>query len=261
MTWNGGFASGVYIGNGWILTAAHVAENSSDLSFTIGGKVYRSHEIYIHDNWTGDAANGNDLALIKITGDVSDLEAAKLYNEMITQSTGDLIGSETTFVGYDRPDENRNDSSEKRAGQNVIDAFGGDHESLRSYSDDLFFVDLDDPEAASDGYSWSVDEALDLERLIAPGDSGGGVFIERNGETYLIGINSFLLTHDGTFDADYGDLAGLTYVPAYHGWIHTITGLGSNVGTLTPINRIPEPSTLVLLASVFMLVMKRSHRP
>ena len=263
MSWGGGLASGVYLGDGWVLTAAHVAESSPDLNFELGGNSYQSEEIYLHDGWSGDAATGNDIALVKLTQDVVGVEAARLYDGPVTEDLSDtLIGAEATFVGYGRTGDGVNgayiNAGNKHAGQNVIDAFGGDHPLLRDFSDHIFFADFDDPNAVSDGYSWSDDLTLALEYMIAPGDSGGGVFIEEDGETFLVGVNSFLLAHDSVTDSDYGDVAGLTHVPAFTDWISAITGLGLSTDSLNPI--VPEPGTLVLLAGLGWLPFRRPRR-
>ncbi len=331
MTWDGGLASGVYLGDGWVLTAAHVAEASDDLDFTLGGDTYQSQDIYVHEQWAGDPSTGNDIALVKLTSDVIDVEAAQLYtvapasNEAVIPDTGTpssgsdgglnldawgqrvtrqpgrfgprgfsfagprsgafmpalfglsdaltdpavdapdeadgLLGATATFVGFGQTGNGSEGVTDaagtKLAGQNVIEAFGGDTFELRDFDDSTFFVDFDDPNALSDAYRWSADQALALEYLIAPGDSGGGVFVEDGGDTYLVGINSFLLAFDGNPDADYGDLAGITYVPDYTDWIYQTTGW-----SLTGATVVPEVSTFAIIngLSLFTISMVR-RRP
>ena len=54
-----------------------------------------------------------------------------------------------------------------------------------------------------------------LEFMIAPGDSGGGMFIGNK----LAGINSFLMAADKKPDGTYGDEAAFTRISLYVDWI------------------------------------------
>lgn len=259
--------SGVYLGDGWVLTAAHVADASGDLTFTVDGVDYGVSDVYLHDDWTGDLTTGTDLALIQLDADPA-IEAAVIYEPTVTDPVSDkdaLDGAVVTFVGYGRTGDGATGATgsagEKHAGQNTLDAFGGDNLQLLGYDDSLFFVDFDDPNATSDGLRWSDDEALALEYLIAPGDSGGGAFVEIDGVTYLVGINSFLAATDGEADADYGDLGGLVYVPDYYDWVFGITGaLDTDLDGLAGVASIPEPglaASMVLLAAALGLCRRR----
>lgn len=256
ITSGGSLGSGVYLGDGWVLTAAHVADDGSDLTFTVDGTDYGVADVYIHDGWTGDLTTGTDIALIQLDAVAPAIQAATLYEPTLTEPTADkdaLDGEVVTFVGYGRTGDGDTGATgaagEKHAGQNVLDAFGGDHFQLGGYDDSIFFVDFDDPDAASDGLRWSDDEALALEYLIAPGDSGGGAFVEIDGVTYLVGINSFLAATDGDADADYGDLAGLTYVGDYYDWVYDIIGLSDfDTDGLAGAATVPEPTALASVA-------------
>jgi hypothetical protein len=69
---------------------------------------------------------------------------------------------------------------------------------------------------------------------VAPGDSGGGVFITIGSQTYLEGVISFVDAIDGNANSDYGDVSGFGRVSAFMPWI---------TGT------IPEPSASMLLVA------------
>ena len=115
---------------------------------------------------------------------------------------------------------------------------------------------------------------LELEGLIAGGDSGGGVFATVNGSQYLVGINSFVSYTDGSSDSDYGDISGCVSVSSYASWINGIisdsststTSLTSTSTTkalsfkgvrdysanalmLTDTAIVPEPSVFCLLGT------------
>jgi hypothetical protein len=56
-----------------------------------------------------------------------------------------------------------------------------------------------------------------LEFMIAPGDSGGGMFIGNK----LAGINSFLMAKDKKPDGTYGDESGFTRISLYVNWVES----------------------------------------
>src|SRR5208283_4095111 len=61
--------------------------------------------------------------------------------------------------------------------------------------------------------------SLPLEGLIAPGDSGGGLFITTSTGTYLAGVNSFVGSDSNLPNSMYGNFSGHTRVSAYSDWI------------------------------------------
>ncbi|HEY5504674.1 MAG TPA: PEP-CTERM sorting domain-containing protein, partial [Sedimentisphaerales bacterium] len=65
-------------------------------------------------------------------------------------------------------------------------------------------------------------------------DSGGGVFITIDSQTYLEGVISFVASMDGNYDSDYGDASGFGRVSAFMPWI---------------TSTIPEPSVSTLLVA------------
>lgn len=85
------------------------------------------------------------------------------------------------------------------------------------------------------------DDFVEHETLVQGGDSGAPVFIERNGELLLIGVNSFRDT-DNTF-------SGITY-----------TGnLAEEINSFITLNAVPEPSsvTLLVIAGLGAFVRRR----
>lgn len=86
---------------------------------------------------------------------------------------------------------------------------------------------------------------------MAPGDSGGGVFLTIDSQTYLAGVISFVAGTDGSGNSDYGDVNGFGRVSAFTPWI---------------ISTIPEPSVPTLLAGVglgmlFWRLLRKGARP
>lgn len=83
--------------------------------------------------------------------------------------------------------------------------------------------------------------------MIAPGDSGGGLFVPcgqpGRGDDCLVGITSFIGAYDGAANADFGDIAGFVRVSAFNAWIDSvINGLAAAAVDLT--GGVPGPATL-----------------
>ncbi|MEK9661056.1 MAG: trypsin-like serine protease, partial [Alphaproteobacteria bacterium] len=95
----------------------------------------------------------------------------------------------------------------------------------------VLLMDFDQPGDASES-SYGSTLPLDLEYLIAPGDSGGGLFAALGGVDYLIGVHSFGWGRlDGDPDSDYGDVSGHTRVSSFYDWINeTIAPSGTSGG-------------------------------
>ena len=205
----GVLGSGTLVANDWVLTAAHVVDEATSATFSVGGATYQATEWYVHPAWTGSSSNSGDLALVHLANVVEGIVPAKLY-----AGTGevDTVG---TIVGYGQSGTGLTGAitpaGTKRAGQNLIGGLG----SVIGYPDTTLLVDFDYPNPTATGKAI----CLDLEYLPAPGDSGGGWFLEENGQTYLAGVTSFLYALDFVADADYGDIAGAVRVSDYIDWI------------------------------------------
>ena len=238
-------ASGVLISPDWVLTAGHVVGGNnyqgggiSNLTFSLGSAggplSFAADEWYAHPGWTstqGDLLAGYDLGLIHLGSTVTTFEAASLYlSDTLSIQPGTLVGYGATGTGLSGYLSGT--SGTKRAGQNMIDA-QGDGETISS---SILFVDFDQPGTSAKNVVGS-DVPLRLEYLIAPGDSGGGLFVTENQQTFLVGITSFTWgILDGVANSSYGDVAGFTSTTSQLGWIHAMTGVP-----------IPEPSTSALL--------------
>jgi len=232
-----GVASGVLIAGQWVLTAAHVVQDSAltEVSVTFGATAYQADDWIVHSDWNGDAGHGYDLALIHLSDPVAGIEAARL--------TGDLVGvgEIATVVGFGETGTGLTGSvlprGTKRAGQNLIDSTA---DSI-GLPESIFLADFDNPTPPGSG-------ALDLEYMLAPGDSGGGWFLERNGQTVLVGISSFIFARDGNADSDYGDSMAATRVADYLSWIedHGVP--------------VPEPTSLSLLVGLWVPVAVARRR-
>jgi hypothetical protein len=250
---SGFLASGTLVAPEWVLTAAHVVDSANNLSFSIGGQTYRVDRTIVYPGWNGNLWSGYDIGLVHLVKPVDNIEPAHLYT-----GSGELNQADTV-VGFGKTGTGNSGDTIcgglKRAAQNVISQI----ENKR-----LLVADFDNPlppGAVPLGYS----HALPLEGLIAPGDSGGGLFITTATGTYLAGVNSFVGSDFGLPHSVYGNFSGHTRVSAFCDWIEArIRGedpgpadtaeqetTNSQRSTVYPA---PEPGSLVLLAAAVMML-------
>lgn len=259
-------ASGVLIGSAagesWVLTAGHVTQDATDLTIRLGGQTYQATDWFSNPKWNGDLGRGYDIGLMRLGSDITSqtgVGAAGLY-------TGtDELGKVGTMAGYGTTGTGLTGwttfDGQKRAGENMVDIFlntGGKPGKSR-----VLLADFDNPHSLGDS-SWGSSNPLDLEYMIAPGDSGGGLFIDG----LLAGVTSFGWGRlDGDPNSDYGDAGGFTRVSMFIDWIMESMGLSSGGGgggkdkpnkgkkpnglMASNFVDVPEPGTMTLLAVGF----------
>jgi Trypsin len=195
-----------------------VVDQAAALTFNIGGGSYAASQWAYHSNWTGDLAAGYDIAIVKLSTAPISVAPALRY------TGSDELGRIGTSVGFGKTGTGLTGAITfdglKRAGENVIDRFysGGNKR--------IFLSDFDNPTNSSDSSSGSS-TPLNLEYLIAPGDSGGGVFVDFGSGPRLTGVHSFGTARDGLINFDYGDISGHTRVSLFNSWIDSIIAGGS----------------------------------
>lgn len=185
-------ATCVVIDEYYILTSAHVVENTITQHVIFEGKAYpcvlvATHAL--HSNKKGQ----HDIALARLQRPIKLDYYPPLYSER------DEVGKVCGLAGYgNRGDFNSGYNvngfdNQRRAGSNIID----------SVEDNVLT------------YSVNGKNRTELEFMIAPGDSGGGLFIDQK----IAGIHSYVYATDGKADSDYGDVGCSTRISDYIEWI------------------------------------------
>lgn len=223
--------SATLIAPDWVLTGAHNLTAATSGTFTINGTSYTSTQLIRHPGWQdGNPLGGFDFGLVRLSASVSSVVPATLYTGSSELSqTATFVGfgfTGTGLTGYQTLD------NQKRAFQNVIDGDFGNPGVLLG-------CDFDNPHSTADN-AFGGTIPLNLEGSVAPGDSGGGVFLTDGTGTYLAGVISFVAATDGSPNADYGDVNGFGRVSAFDSWI---------------ASTIPEPSVATLLAGLGLVML------
>lgn len=186
-------ASAVIIKPHWALTAAHVINNAHDDVIYSGDKQHRVAYKVAHKDYDENKVGLHDIALCYTDEDFKQEFYVPLY------AKSDELGQAVTISGWGSSGNfvtgaNKSDNK-RRAGHNKLSAA---------------FLSVVACSPRKEG-------RMPLEFMIAPGDSGGGMFIGNE----LAGINSFLAHADGKPDGTYGDDSAFTRVSLYRDWVES----------------------------------------
>lgn len=185
--------SAVIIRPHWVVTAAHVVKDARHQVVIKDNKEYELVHVVWHKDFNADDIGFHDIALGYTPDDFKLDFYTPLYSDRDEHDKAITIagyGSTGTFAtGATKSDGLR------RAGHNKIE-----------HSERAVLVCRP-----------SVTDKFPLEFMLAPGDSGGGMFIGNK----LAGINSFLMADDNTPDGTYGDESAFTRMSLYADWVES----------------------------------------
>lgn len=193
------FASAVIIKPRIIITAAHIlSEAVNEKSFITLNKDKINILASIYPaSYNKEAFGERDIAVGYLHKDA----IIDFYPELYDKD--DEVGKICSISGFGITGNHEKGSNlhdgKKRAGSNIID----------EVCKELLICSLNRGQKTS------------LEFLIANGDSGGGLFIDKK----LAGINSCVMTEDKNLNSDYQDWSGHTRVSIHKPWIDEIVDI------------------------------------
>ena len=254
-----------------ILTAAHVVDDGTGVPVTSvevyfdlpdsGRRVMTASVIYIHQEWTGDIFDGNDLAIIVLPEEAP--AEADRYD--IYRGSSEL-GQEFTIVGYGAAGEGLEDATivdeAKRVGYNEFEVYG---ESLNGIDLGNFYANgygtIDFPSGKVLVYDFdsglSENDALGMaigyhdlglgirEADPGHGDSGGPALINGVIAGVVSGGAEYVSadSDDIAYNVSYGDVGFYTRISAFADWIDAVAQSTSseflvNVNTIDPTDGV-----------------------
>lgn len=244
----------VYLGGGRVLTAWHAFKARSNDTAWIDGKIYSLdlRQVRRLSNPEEAGLNSNaDLVLLQLKNGpkmvpISVSNYSPFVGEKIVmigfgaRRNGDTLieGTSKNTIGYPTSSEPGDYRNGPTWGENYVSAIGLRLQTTKA-SGDIF------------GFSTTFDfNDLSLEAQVAPGDSGGAIFIERGNHWDLAGI-IYASSSNAANEIVYGSVSYAADLSVY----------APQISGQTPIAlSIPEPERAVLLMFGFFLLFSKRKR-
>jgi len=253
---NGGdtICSGSLLMNGYsILTAGHCVDEMIALGFGaqvgfLGAatQLFTTTTALLFPGYSGVANDPRDIALLQLPAEVAGVARYDIYRGF------DEVGQGVTLAGYGRSGNGTGttgSSGTRRQVNNTIDGLWGFAPTSPFFGLTSLAYDFDNPGFAPAidpfGTCFGVPQAgVAGEGMIAPGDSGGPLFIAGR----IAGVHSWGGTNGaacgdtyGGVNSSWGEFGGDTRVSLFASWI--------DAHTLSDTEPVPEPVSVLLLAS------------
>jgi S1-C subfamily serine protease len=185
-------ASAVAIDPHWVLTAAHVVDDAEQWSVVLTGTTHKIVEVVVHDGFAEGKIGCCDIAVGRVAEDLGLEFYPALYDR------DDEEGKVVSIAGYGLTgtfDSGHVTSDDKRrAGSNVVDYVASQGLLVCSVGSGV---------------------QTELEFLLSPGDSGGGLFIGNS----LAGVNSVVMAKGRSPSSKRGEESGHVRISTHKEWI------------------------------------------
>jgi hypothetical protein len=214
-------ASGVYLGDGWVLTAGHVGVGN----FTLDGNVYDTTGVS-YSNFT-NSTNHADLTLFQIStvatdGNTLSFSSLTLSSNAPTPFSLFQSGSQVAMLGYGGGNESW--------GANIVTTVNIPIE-IQGYSYES--IDFETAHGTTNNISSSITNNAEL----IVGDSGGGDFITNSsGGWTLAGINEAIDANGNSYFIQLSDYNAqikldMSIVPESGTWRLLVLGMAAIFGS------------------------------
>ncbi len=258
-------ASGVYLGNGWVITAQHLGAISSGVNFVLNGNTFTSDglddrigttDLQMFHLQVPNQTVANELSAIPslniasatptvgatfYTKGFGSTRSSMVYYEVTSQTSG---SPSTTTYTWTPSSSSGTFNAEGYSEINTHVLWYGANAASDTTATDSSLVNFNDGSGKTNIF---VSEFLpNGGAQLSGGDSGGGVFDLNNN---LIGINLVDFTHDANQPANtaiYGNESGYADLSAYRTQI-------------LAIRATPEPGTVGLIGFLAPLLLRRKR--